>query len=82
MVRLLALGGKRRRGRDGAGSLRASHCQCAARAGEEALEALHLPMDQLCPLRGAGGEGAESSPGMGGGGLLPLCLGPAGAAGN
>lgn len=82
MVRLLALGRKRRRGRDGAGSLRASHRQRAACAGEEALEAVHLPVDQLRPLRGAGGEGAEPSPGVAGGGLLPLRIGPAGAAGN
>ena len=59
MVRLPALGGEWCRGRDGAGSVRACYRQRAACAGEEALEALHLLVDQLRPLWGAGGQGAK-----------------------
>lgn len=57
VVRLPPPGGERRRPRHGERGLRASHRQHAAHPGEETLETIHLPVDQLRPVRRAGGQG-------------------------
>ena len=57
VVRLREIGGVQRRRGEDAGGVRARHRVRASGEREEVLAAVHLPVDQLRAVRGAGGAG-------------------------
>lgn len=59
LVRLPPSGGERRRRRYGERCLWKSHRQHPTHPGEETLEAIHLPVDQLRSVWGARGQGGS-----------------------
>lgn len=61
LVRLPSPGGERRRPRHGERCLRARHRQHPSHSGEETLETIHLPVDQLRSVRRAGSQGPASA---------------------
>mmetsp|Transcript_40830 Transcript_40830/g.100840 ORF Transcript_40830/g.100840 Transcript_40830/m.100840 type:complete len:479 (+) Transcript_40830:562-1998(+) len=62
VVRLRAAGGEQRGRGQGARRVRARHRQRAPRQREALLAPLHLPVDQLRAVRGAGGAGPRAHP--------------------